>query len=203
MVESKEHLDTLESVRRRMRGLIRPVDGSTQRSADTVPQHKRLPADPIAEAHRQWTVHGWGAVADGMAAVTSLMRAQQIVLGRVDEVLRPFDLTFARYELLMLLLFSRAGALPLNKIGVRLQVHPTSVTSAVDRLEAHGHVRRVPHPSDRRAILAEITEAGRAAALAATEKLNGIVFADPGLPPGGIRTLVDLLAQMRRAAGDF
>jgi DNA-binding MarR family transcriptional regulator len=138
-----------------------------------------------------------------MAAVTSLMRAQQIVLTRVDEVLRPLGLTFARYEVLMLLLFSRAGSLPLNKIGVRLQVHPTSVTSAVDRLEARGHVRRLPHPSDRRAILAKITEEGRAAALAATEKLNDTVFADPGLPDGGVRTLVDLLEEMRRAAGDF
>jgi DNA-binding MarR family transcriptional regulator len=169
----------------------------------TVPRRRPLPADPIAEAHRQWTARGWADAADGMAAVTSLMRAQQIVLARVDEVLRPLDLTFARYEVLMLLLFSRAGALPLNKIGVRLQVHPTSVTSAVDRLQARGHVRRIPHPSDRRAILAQITEEGRAAALAATEKLNDTVFADPGLPERGVRRLVALLAEMRRAAGDF
>lgn len=164
---------------------------------------KPLPTDPIAEAHRQWTAHGWGSVADGMAAVTSLMRAQQIVLARVDEVLRPLDLTFARYELLMLLMFSRAGALPLNKIGSRLQVHPTSVTSAVDRLEARGQVRRTPHPTDRRAILAEITEEGRATALAATEKLNDTVFADPGLANGGVHTLIDTLTDLRRAAGDF
>ncbi|CAO5164949.1 putative MarR-family transcriptional regulator [Frankia sp. AiPs1] len=164
---------------------------------------KPLPTDPIAEARRHWVAHGWGEVADGMAAVTSLMRAQQIVLARVDEVLRPLDLTFARYELLMLLLFSRRGSLPLNKIGSRLQVHPTSVTSAVDRLEARGQVRRNPHPTDRRAILAEITEEGRATALAATQKLNDIVFADPGLGDGGVRTLIALLTDLRRAAGDF
>ena len=92
-----------------------------------------------------------------MAAVTSLMRAQQIVLARVEEVLRPFDLTFARYEVLMLmlmLLFGRSGSLPLSRLGDRLQVHPTSVTNAVDRLEAQGLVRRSPHPRDRRATLA-------------------------------------------------
>ncbi|SNQ45688.1 putative MarR-family transcriptional regulator [Frankia canadensis] len=164
---------------------------------------KPLPTDPIAEAHRHWTAHGWGAVADGMAAVTSLMRAQQIMLARVDEVLRPLDLTFARYELLMLLMFSRHGALPLNKIGSRLQVHPTSITSAVDRLEARGQVRRNPHPTDRRAILAEITDEGRATALAATKALNDTVFADPGLGDGGVRTLIALLTDLRRAAGDF
>ncbi len=166
-------------------------------------QPKPLPFDPIGEAHRLWSEHGWLEAADGMAAVTSLMRAQQIVLARVDEVLRPFDLTFARYEVLMLLMFSRGGALRLNKIGSRLQVHPTSVTSAVDRLEARGHVRRVPHPTDRRATLAEITEEGRATALAATGKLNDTVFADPGLAAGDVRTLVTLLTGLRRWAGDF
>lgn len=166
-------------------------------------QPKPLPIDPIAEARRQWSAHGWSEVADGMAAVTSIMRAQQILLARVDEVLRPLDLTFARYELLMLLLFSRRGALPLSRIGSLLQVHPTSVTSAVDRLEARGQVRRQPHPSDRRAILAEITEEGRASALAATERLNERVFAQPGLPATGVRQLLELLTDLRRGAGDF
>ncbi len=107
-----------------------------------------------------------------MAAVTSLMRAQQIVLARVQDVLRPHRLTFARYEVLMLLSFSRTGALPLSRLGERLQVHPASVTNVVDRLVAQGLIVRVPHPSDRRATLAEITAAGRALALAATADLN-------------------------------
>ena len=76
-----------------------------------------LRLDPIAEARRQWQDHGWVEAADGMAAVTSVFRAQQIYLARIDAVLRPLGLTFARYEVLMLLLFSRAGALPLNKVG--------------------------------------------------------------------------------------
>src|SRR5487761_254435 len=68
---------------------------------------KSLDFDPIEEARRQWRVHGWDAAAPGMAAVTSIMRAHQIYLARVDAALRPFDLTFARYELLMLLSLSR------------------------------------------------------------------------------------------------
>ena len=105
-----------------------------------------LPFDPIEEARRQWIEHGWADVSNGMAAVTSIMRAQQLFLGRVDSVLRPYELTFARYELLMLLVFSRTGALPLSRIGARLQVHATSVTSAVDRLERQGFVRRATAP---------------------------------------------------------
>jgi DNA-binding MarR family transcriptional regulator len=162
-----------------------------------------LPFDPIAEARRQWVSRGWGAAADGMAAVTSLMRAQQIMLARVEEVLRPHGLTFARYELLMLLLFSRTGSLPLSRVGDRLQVHPASVTNVVDRLEQQGLVRRAPHPSDRRATLAELTDAGRALAAAATSDLNREVFTDPGLSGDDVATLVSVLQTLRRTAGDF
>lgn len=162
-----------------------------------------LPQDPIEEAHRQWVGHGWGDVADGMAAVTSLVRAQQIVMARVDEALKPTGLTFSRYELLMLLSFSKTGALPMAKASARLQVHPTSVTNTVDRLEAAKLVERVPHPSDRRATLIEITTAGRELVAQATEELNAKVFALPGLPPDRLHTLLQLLAEFRHAAGDF
>lgn len=163
----------------------------------------RLPIDPIAEARRQWIVHGWENAADGMAAVTSIMRAHQIMLARVDEELRDWDLTFARYELLVLLHFSKRSRLPLVVVGARLQVHPTSVTSALDRLEEQGFVRRAPHPTDRRAKLAVLTDDGRAAALAATERLNEHVFSDPGLAPDEVGQLVDVLESLRAGAGDF
>jgi DNA-binding MarR family transcriptional regulator len=159
--------------------------------------------DPIAEARRQWETHGWAEPAAGMAAVTSVIRAQQIFMARVDAVLRPIGLTFARYELLMILLFSRAGALPLSKIGTRLQVHPTSVTNAVDRLEAQDLIRRVPHPTDGRTTLAEITDAGRRLARAATEAVNSQVFANPGLNAEQVEALVGILGDLRRGAGDF
>src|SRR3954454_18473944 len=149
-----------------------------------------LPFDPIDEARRQWRAHGWGDAAEGMAAVTSLMRAQQLMLARVDRLLRPLGLTFARYEVLMLLLFSRTGALPLNVVGNRLQVHPTSVASAVDRLEAQHLVRRLPHPADRRAVLAELTAEGRDLAGQATDLLNNRVFAEMELEPADIARLV-------------
>lgn len=162
-----------------------------------------LPVDPIAEARRQWAERGWGEVAEGMAAVTSLMRAQQIVLARVETVLRPRGLTFARYELLMLLKFSRHGALSMKRASSRLQVHPTSVTNAVDRLEGAGLVVRRPHPRDGRATLVELTAAGGVAAEEATTELNATVFADPGLDPVRLGQLVEVLTELRRDAGDF
>src|SRR4051812_50209291 len=118
-----------------------------------------------------------------MAAVTSLMRAQQIVSARVEEVLRPFGLTFARYEVLMLLLLSRRGTLPMARIGERLQVHPASVTNAVDRLEGQGFVRRTSHPPDRRTTLGEVTDGRRAVAGQADEERQPARFPRPGLGP--------------------
>jgi DNA-binding MarR family transcriptional regulator len=168
-----------------------------------VATRKPLAFDPIFEARRQWIERGWGEVADGMAAITSIMRAQQIYLARIDVVLRPFELTFARYELLMLLEFSRTGRLPMSKLGDRLQVHPASVTSAVDRLERHGFVVRVPHPTDRRTVLAEITDQGREVAKRATEELNRTVFAEAGLGESDTKSLLSMLCALRRAEGDF
>lgn len=162
-----------------------------------------LDFDPISEASRQWSAHGWEDACDGMAAITSIVRAQQLFLARIDAVLRPLDLTFARYEVLMLLLFSRRGALPLNKIGARLQVHPTSVTNAVDRLEEQDLIKRVPHSSDRRTTLAEILPVGRELALRATAALNDEVFSQPGMSRDDLRALVGVLQRFRQQAGDF
>jgi len=157
----------------------------------------------VAEAERQWEAHGWAEAAAGMAAVTSVMRAQQLFLSRIDSLLAADGLTFARYEVLVLLSFSRAGCLPLGKVGARLQVHPASVTNAVDRLETQGLVRRDPHPTDGRTRLATITDAGREVAERATAALNGEVFSALGLTADEATQLVRLLEKVRRAAGDF
>jgi DNA-binding MarR family transcriptional regulator len=153
--------------------------------------------DPIAEARRQWQEHGWIDAADGMATVTSIIRAQQVLLQRVEEHLAPFGLSFARFELLRLLAFTRHGELPLGKLGARLQVHPTSITSAVDRLEKQGLVERHPHPTDGRTTLAVITDPGRDIVERATKVLNDEVFAAIGLTERESSQLYKLLEKLR------
>lgn len=160
-------------------------------------------SDPIEEAGRQWRERGWGDAADGMLAVTSIMRAQAIVLARVDAVLRPLGLTFARYELLQLLSFTREGSLPMTRAGALLQVHPASVTNAVQRLEVAELVTRRPSPSDGRVVVVSITDEGRRVAAKATDSLNSEVFTRPGLPPDRVRDLVDVLRELRADAGDL
>ena len=70
--------------------------------------------------------------------VTSVVRVQQLLMEKIESVLRPLDLTFARYEILRLLSFVQSGSMPMTRLGSLLQVHPTSVTSAVERLVRQG-----------------------------------------------------------------
>lgn len=159
--------------------------------------------DPIAEAKRQWLAHGWDDAADGMEMVTSLVRVHQLVGERIDAVLRPLGLTFARYEILRLLAFTRSGSMPMSRLGSLLQVHPASVTSAVHRLEKQGFVMRERGPEDRRVVLAGITEEGRSAIATATEHLNQRVFADTGLAGEDVQAMSRLLGAYRRQVGDI
>jgi DNA-binding MarR family transcriptional regulator len=165
------------------------------------PSQAPLPFDPIDEAARQWGLR-WDRV-PAMHAVTSLMRVQQLVIGRLDAILKPHGLTFARYEALVLLTFSSRGSLPLGKMGERLQVHPTSVTSIVQRLVQDGLVVRLPHPDDGRGVLAEITPRGRALVEAATKDLVATDFALESLTEDELAELSALLRPVRRDAGDF
>jgi DNA-binding MarR family transcriptional regulator len=160
-----------------------------------------LPFDPIDEAARQWGAR-WDGVAP-MHAVTSLMRVQQLVIARLDGILKRHGLTFARYEALVLLVFSSRGSLPLGKMGERLQVHPTSVTSIVRRLEAAGLIDRQPHPDDGRAVLAVITAQGRTVVERATKDLVAADFGLEALDEAALRELSEILRPVRAAAGDF
>jgi DNA-binding MarR family transcriptional regulator len=159
-----------------------------------------LPFDPIERAGESWEEHFGPASA--MRAATSVFRVQQILLARFDEALRPHGLTFARYEVLVLLTFSRSGRLPLKVIGSRLMVHPTSVTNAIDRLVAAGYVDRRPNPDDGRGVLAGITEKGRAVVEVATRALTALDFGLGDLPDAELETLFAILKRVRLGAGD-
>jgi DNA-binding MarR family transcriptional regulator len=159
--------------------------------------------DPIALARGNWERSGWGDVADGMVAVTSVMRAHQILLARVETALRPYDLSFSRFELLRLLAFSSNGALPITKASDRLQVHVTSVTHAIRRLESDGLVERIPHPTDGRTTLVRLTKLGRSTVEDATMTLNDEVFANIGMSDAESRTLAAMIESLRHHAGDF
>jgi DNA-binding MarR family transcriptional regulator len=165
-----------------------------------------LDFDPIDRAGDLWQQHWPDEPADvyaSMRAVTSIMRAHQILIAELDTMLRPFGITFSRYEALVLLVHSHDGALPLSKIGERLQVHATSVTNVIDRLEAAGLVRREPNPRDGRGTLAVITEEGRKVADKATVEFNNSRFAMTALGLDDLQRLFEILRRLRLDAQDF
>ncbi|CAM5347269.1 MarR family winged helix-turn-helix transcriptional regulator [Streptomyces purpurascens] len=166
-----------------------------------MPKPLSLSFDPIARADERWKQR-WGNV-PSMGAITSIMRAQQILLAEVDSVVKPYGLTFARYEALVLLTFSKSGELPMSKIGERLMVHPTSVTNTVDRLVKSGLVDKRPNPNDGRGTLASITEKGREVVEAATRDLMAMDFGLGAYDAEECGEIFAMLRPLRIAAGDF
>ena len=166
-----------------------------------MPRPLELPFDPIARAGDLWEEHF--GVAGPMRVATSIMRAQQLLLARYDALLKPHGLTFARYEALVLLHFSRSGELPLSVIGQRLMVHPTSVTNTIDRLVGQGLVQRRRNPRDGRGVLASLTESGRKVVVKATDDLMGDGFGLSGYDDRQLDAMFALLRELRLAAGDF
>jgi DNA-binding MarR family transcriptional regulator len=166
-----------------------------------MPEDPRLPFDPIERAGELWVERIGSPTA--MRLATSIMRVQQLIISELDAAVKPFGITFARYEVLVLLSFSSTGRLPLSKIGARLMVHPTSVTNAMDRLESQGLVRRVADTSDRRRTFAELTPAGKEVLVEATAAVTTIDFAVGGLTSDQQDEAFALLRTLRASAGDF
>ncbi|WP_419997913.1 MarR family winged helix-turn-helix transcriptional regulator [Streptomyces boninensis] len=166
-----------------------------------MPKPLSLSFDPIARASDLWEQR-WGAV-PSMSAITSVMRAHQILLSQVDAVVKPYGLTFARYEALVLLTFSKAGELPMSKIGERLMVHPTSVTNTIDRLVTSGYVDKRPNPNDGRGTLASITDKGREVVERATQDLMDMDFGLGAYDAEECAEIFAMLRPLRVSAGDF
>lgn len=157
--------------------------------------------DPIAEAVRQWEAHGFGALAH-MEATTALTRINQLIVRRIDHELQPFNLSFAQYEALVLLYFSREGALPLGRMGRRLMVHPATVTSTIDVLEEKRWVRRERHASDRRLVLAQITPAGRRVAQKASDALVAVKYGLDKMTEAEAEQIAGVIRDVRARVGD-
>lgn len=162
---------------------------------------KRWNRDPIQAAYDLWVGKGWEDTADGMTAVTSLLRVHQLLTARADAILSAVELTFARYEVLVVLYFNE-DAVPLSYLAQALQLHQASVTNLVDKLEKQGYLERRAHPSDRRVTLAQITRLGRARTRTAIRRLSSELYAQLGLTVEETQALVGIFAKMRHAWGD-
>jgi len=162
----------------------------------------RRPRDPVLAADAHWKQHGWDTGWHFRAAL-SIYRTDDLIREHDGAVLRPYGLTSAKHEALAILYFSREGAMPLGRLGQRLLVHPTSVTSTVDALERLGLVERTSHPRDRRTVLARITRKGRRVMRRTCAELGARHSGLDALDADDAQQLFELLARVRADAGDL
>lgn len=160
-----------------------------------------LEEDTVIESALMWQDRGVEHT-DVLLAVASLERATKLINARIEALLKPYNLTFSRFAVLSRLYWTRSGSLTLGEIATMLVVHPTSVTSAIDRLERDGLVERVPHPTDRRAMLARITPTGKTLVKQATPKLTAAKFGFADVDEKSLADVALILRRVRAAAGD-
>jgi DNA-binding MarR family transcriptional regulator len=161
------------------------------------------PFDVVEASRRVWLEQWEPEAASGMAVFTAVLRSFQLLNDQVNTVMRRHDLTFARYEVLAWLATDPESPLTLSWISKTLRIPPATVTNIIDRLEADKLIRRVPHPSDARTTLAEITTRGRRVADLATRDLNTTVYEQIGLSEPERSQLVELLARLRASGNEF
>lgn len=103
------------------------------------------------------------ASATATECAMNLVLTADLLVKRIAALLQPLHLTPAS-GLALSILADAGEPLPPNVIADRLIVSRATVTGLLDSLERRAYIRRQPHHSDRRMILAEITDAGRQAA---------------------------------------
>jgi DNA-binding MarR family transcriptional regulator len=100
---------------------------------------------------------------DGVAAWRALLLAHNRAVRAIEADLDATDAVPLGWYDVLLELQAEPGGLRMQDLGDRAVLSRTRVSRLVDELEARGLVERRPDPADKRATLASITPAGRAA----------------------------------------
>ncbi|WP_420114764.1 MarR family winged helix-turn-helix transcriptional regulator [Pseudactinotalea sp.] len=124
-----------------------------------------------------------------------IVRAARSLRRRWMASLEPWGITPHEYRALHVTTHEEPPRL--SEIADRLRIAPRSATEVVDSLEAKGLVRRVPSPTDRRAVLVEPTDAGRTLAEEVAQQRSdlGEQMLAP-LAPDDVAQLRDLLTRV-------
>jgi len=108
-------------------------------------------------------------LADLMLAFRSFQMHHARVLAR-EGAARGLNATDTRFVLF--LAATGTGVTP-KQAGEHLELSTGAMTSLIDRLERHGHLRRGPNPDDRRSLLLHLTASGSAVA----QQITGVYSA--------------------------
>ncbi len=92
----------------------------------------------------------WRAFLNGVARIND----------RLDAELRPFGLDLGEYEILVHLSESEQHALRMSDLAERVRQSRSRLTHTISRMEGKGLVSRTACPSDRRGVIAVMTDHG-------------------------------------------
>jgi DNA-binding MarR family transcriptional regulator len=162
----------------------------------------REQADSVEWMRQRWLEHQ-APQPEHFAAMASLLRTTVVLTEELDRVLKTRQLSRTGYLILITLQMSHDETRPLGQLSKALLVHPTTITMAIDQLEKAGLVRRIPHPSDRRTVLAELTPRGRQAAEQASAALAEINFGLHDTSEATADRVTADLRKVREALGDL
>jgi DNA-binding MarR family transcriptional regulator len=134
------------------------------------------------------------------SALLVLQRATHATLHLLSEQVAELGLTPAEVNALANL--SDGSPRTVSALGRLVGAAPTTLTSVLDRLERRGHVTRDRHPSDRRAVVVELTPDGLRAARTIQQAIGRLERrALAGLDAeaiSGLRAGLDALAEVGR-----
>ncbi|HWN36094.1 MAG TPA: MarR family transcriptional regulator [Pseudonocardia sp.] len=159
-------------------------------------------ADAVEYTRQHWAESGQPA-AEHFAAMGALMRTHQLMVNEMDRLLKPHNLSRTAFLLMATLLMSREHTRPLGQLSRHLMVHPTTVTLVIDQLAGRDLVTRRPHPTDRRTVLATLTDEGRRVVAKASDDLGAAQFGLSGVSESLAQRLTGVLGQVRTKMGDI
>lgn len=118
--------------------------------------------DAVDQHMAEWPAELHGVDLDVEAAVQRMQRIVKAIGRRMDETLREFDLSHGEWGMLghLTMLGEPYRSSP-SQLAKKEGLSSGAMTNRLDRLEQAGLVRRLPDPSDRRALYVELTDKGR------------------------------------------
>lgn len=130
----------------------------------------------------------------------NVVRTADVLLQRVNQFLKQFEMSGSQYNVLRILRGSKDG-LSCRQISERMISRDPDVTRLLDRLEARSLIGRSRDVQDRRVVMAHITQRG----LQFLGKLDPLVANEHqrhlgGLGEAKLRQLIELLEQARSSA---
>lgn len=157
--------------------------------------------DTVGFTGRRWAELGMPQP-EHFTAMSEVLRISALLNKSIDRALKPFRVSKRGLLVMITLFVDPDSSKALGQLSKILMVHPTTVTLTIDQLESAGLVERRPHPTDRRTVLASLTETGQQTMKQIADSLAESDFGFPAAAPDSAHALTVALHQVRTEMGD-